>query len=124
MPRAHRRTYRHPVLAAHHGDDRTTGQRAADAIARRAGSWAFIVVFLGLLRLWMLYNGGRRSGHFDPYPYILLNLCLSPGGDPGPDHPHEPEPGRREAERARRGGLRGEPAGRGREPRARAAHGG
>ena len=25
----------------------------------------------------MLYNGGRTSGHFDPYPFILLNLCLS-----------------------------------------------
>ena len=25
----------------------------------------------------MLYNGGRSSGHFDPYPYILLNLVLS-----------------------------------------------
>ena len=25
----------------------------------------------------MLYNGGRESGRFDPYPFILLNLCLS-----------------------------------------------
>lgn len=25
----------------------------------------------------MLYNGGRASARFDPYPYILLNLCLS-----------------------------------------------
>jgi hypothetical protein len=25
-----------------------------------------------LLAIWMLYNGGRDSGRFDPYPYILL----------------------------------------------------
>jgi uncharacterized membrane protein len=59
------------------GDDRTTGQRAADSIARHAGSWAFIFVFLACLAVWMLYNGGRSSGRFDPYPYILLNLVLS-----------------------------------------------
>jgi uncharacterized membrane protein len=59
------------------GDDRSFGQRAADTIATHAGSWAFILVFLALLVGWMLFNGGRDSGRFDPYPYILLNLVLS-----------------------------------------------
>jgi uncharacterized membrane protein len=59
------------------GDDRSFGQRAADTIATHAGSWAFILVFLAVLAVWMLYNGGRDSGRFDPYPYILLNLVLS-----------------------------------------------
>lgn len=71
------RTYRHPVLRRQTGDDRSVGQRAADAIALRAGSWAFIFVFLVFLAIWMAYNGGKGSGRFDPYPYILLNLCLS-----------------------------------------------
>jgi uncharacterized membrane protein len=69
--------FRNPVLRRHMGDDRTLGQRAADAIAARAGSWAFIFIFLGGIAVWMLYNGGRGSGRFDPYPYILLNLALS-----------------------------------------------
>jgi uncharacterized membrane protein len=69
--------FRNPVLRRHTGDDRSFGQRAADSIANRAGSWAFIIVFLGFLGVWMLYNGGRDSGHFDPFPYILLNLVLS-----------------------------------------------
>lgn len=69
--------FRNPVLRRHMGDDRTVGQRAADSIARHAGSWAFIFVFLALLAVWMLYNGGRESGRFDPYPFILLNLVLS-----------------------------------------------
>ena len=70
-------TYRHPVLRRHTGEERTFGQRAADSIAARAGSWGFIFVFLAGLGVWMLYNGGRASARFDPYPYILLNLCLS-----------------------------------------------
>ena len=34
----------------------TLGQRAADAIAKFAGSWAFIFAFTGVLILWMLVN--------------------------------------------------------------------
>ena len=34
----------------------TIGQRAADAIAKFAGSWAFIFAFTGVLILWMLVN--------------------------------------------------------------------
>jgi uncharacterized membrane protein len=69
--------FRNPVLRRHTGDERELGQRAADTIAARAGSWAFIFLFLALLAVWMLYNGGRDSGRFDPYPFILLNLVLS-----------------------------------------------
>ncbi len=55
----------------------TLGQRAADAIARFAGSWAFIFSFTGVLVLWMAGNVLLASGAFDPYPFILLNLVLS-----------------------------------------------
>ena len=34
----------------------TLGQRAADAIAKFAGSWAFIFAFTGVLILWMVVN--------------------------------------------------------------------
>ena len=55
----------------------TLGQRAADAIARFAGSWAFIFAFTGVLILWMVVNTILASNAFDPYPFILLNLVLS-----------------------------------------------
>ena len=55
----------------------TLGQRAADAIAKFAGSWAFIFSFTGVLVLWMLVNIIMASNAFDPYPFILLNLVLS-----------------------------------------------
>ena len=55
----------------------TLGQRAADAIARFAGSWAFIFSFTGLLVLWMIVNTLLAAKAFDPFPFILLNLVLS-----------------------------------------------
>ncbi len=55
----------------------TLGQRAADSIAKFAGSWAFIFSFSGVLILWMVVNVLLAAGAFDPYPFILLNLVLS-----------------------------------------------
>ena len=55
----------------------TLGQRAADCIAKFAGSWAFIFSFSGVLILWMVVNVLLAAGAFDPYPFILLNLVLS-----------------------------------------------
>ncbi len=55
----------------------TLGQRAADAIAKFAGSWAFIFSFVGVLIVWMILNVLLAAGAFDPYPFILLNLVLS-----------------------------------------------
>lgn len=55
----------------------TLGQRAADTIARFAGSWAFIFSFTGGLVLWMVINALLAARAFDPYPFILLNLVLS-----------------------------------------------
>ena len=55
----------------------TLGQRAADTIAKFAGSWAFIFSFTGVLVLWMVVNILMAANAFDPYPFILLNLVLS-----------------------------------------------
>ena len=55
----------------------TIGQRAADSIAKFAGSWAFIFSFVGILILWMAVNIVLAAKAFDPYPFILLNLVLS-----------------------------------------------
>lgn len=55
----------------------TLGQRAADAVARFAGSWAFIFSFIAVMVLWMAGNVLLASCAFDAYPFILLNLVLS-----------------------------------------------
>ena len=55
----------------------TVGQRAAERIAKFAGSWAFIFSFTAVLILWMVGNVLLAKRAFDPYPFILLNLVLS-----------------------------------------------
>lgn len=56
----------------------TFGQRTADRLAGVAGSWGFILLFSGVLLLWIGVNTvGLLRQPFDPYPYILLNLVLS-----------------------------------------------
>lgn len=55
----------------------TFGQKAADAVARFAGSWAFIFSFIAVMVIWMVINLVLGSRAFDEYPFILLNLVLS-----------------------------------------------
>jgi uncharacterized membrane protein/uncharacterized membrane protein YeaQ/YmgE (transglycosylase-associated protein family) len=54
----------------------TFGDRVADRVAQFGGSWTFIGSFLLAMAIWMIVNGQLRRP-FDPYPFILLNLCLS-----------------------------------------------
>jgi uncharacterized membrane protein len=59
-------------------DKRTLGERLADLIAVFGGSWTFILIFLGMLGVWMALNAAEGEAKaFDPYPFILLNLVLS-----------------------------------------------
>jgi uncharacterized membrane protein len=56
----------------------TLGERVADRIADFGGSWPFLFMFGGFILLWMIVNSALLFVRpFDPYPYILLNLCLS-----------------------------------------------
>ncbi len=76
-----RRRVRNPNEAVEAAE--TLGERVADAVARFGGSWSFIFSFSALLVMWMLANTffivwrQRNGAPFDPYPFILLNLCLS-----------------------------------------------
>ncbi len=60
-----------------HKDTLTFGDRMADKLADYAGSWSFIFTFGFLLIVWMIINSVAFIKHFDPYPFILLNLVLS-----------------------------------------------
>ncbi len=53
------------------------GAKAADKIAKFAGSWTFIIIFIAILAIWMILNNKMGDKAFDPYPFILLNLVLS-----------------------------------------------
>jgi uncharacterized membrane protein len=81
VPWSGKHDHGHPAVKALH-DERTTGERVADAVAKFGGSWPFIFLFLGIIFGWMIVNTlllARviHGNQFDPYPYIALNLALS-----------------------------------------------
>lgn len=60
-----------------HRSDYSVGQRIADGTAKVLGSWPFIIgqtVFVGV---WIVLNILAFARHWDPYPFILLNLMFS-----------------------------------------------
>jgi uncharacterized membrane protein len=55
----------------------TLGERIADRVAAVMGSWTFIIAQSILLAIWVTLNIVTVVQHWDPYPFILLNLMLS-----------------------------------------------
>jgi uncharacterized membrane protein len=56
---------------------RTRGERIADRLAAWVGSWGFLVTQSVILLAWIALNISAWINHWDPYPFILLNLALS-----------------------------------------------
>ena len=55
----------------------TTGQKVADKITKVMGSWSFIIAQTGIILVWIGFNLTAYVYHWDPYPFILLNLLFS-----------------------------------------------
>lgn len=55
----------------------TLGERIAERVAVVMGSWTFIIIQSILLAIWVTLNIVAFTKHWDPYPFILLNLMLS-----------------------------------------------
>jgi uncharacterized membrane protein len=60
-----------------HRESMTFGNRVADNVASGMGSWTFIIIQTGLVVIWMGLNIIGFIYHWDPYPFILLNLLFS-----------------------------------------------
>ena len=60
-----------------HVSTSTFGQRLADSVASGMGSWSFIIIQTGFVAVWMGLNILGFVRHWDPYPFILLNLLFS-----------------------------------------------
>jgi uncharacterized membrane protein len=59
-------------------DRRTTApQRIAEDFAQLVGSWTFVFMQLALTVAWLVLNVLERVNHWDPYPFLLLNLVMS-----------------------------------------------
>jgi len=55
----------------------TSGDRAADIVRNGMGSWPFVFLFVLFMGIWAILNTLVPILHWDPYPFILLNLFLS-----------------------------------------------
>jgi uncharacterized membrane protein len=60
-----------------HEESLSFGDRISDDFAAVMGSWRFIIFQSILLLMWMALNIVAWFRHWDPYPFILLNLALS-----------------------------------------------
>jgi uncharacterized membrane protein len=68
------RWHAHPHVRT--GSDLTLGERAADWLKHWFGTWTALGLVAVVIAGWMGVQG-VGAGHWDPYPYILLNLVLS-----------------------------------------------
>ncbi|MBI2465140.1 DUF1003 domain-containing protein [Candidatus Shapirobacteria bacterium] len=60
-----------------HKERLTEGQKIADSVASLMGSWGFIIGQSVLIFIWIVVNLTAYFYHWDPYPFILLNLFFS-----------------------------------------------
>lgn len=58
-------------------NQRSFGDRVADLVAERMGSWSFIIIQTIIVMAWITLNLIGFLNHWDPYPFILLNLLFS-----------------------------------------------
>jgi uncharacterized membrane protein len=56
---------------------RTIGQKASDLLTKAVGSWIFIILLLIFIGAWIYLNITAAIKQWDPWPFIILNLCLS-----------------------------------------------
>src|SRR5262245_65616467 len=75
LRRGPRPVYRHPVNAELYNSP-PFGARVADAVTMFLGSWKFIALQTVIVVIWIAGNV-YLVFHFDPYPFILLNLAFS-----------------------------------------------
>jgi len=68
-------TYLHPVNRKLL-EEASRGERIADRVTGFLGSWRFIVIQSAIVLVWVAGNIFLLF-HFDPYPFILLNLAFS-----------------------------------------------
>jgi uncharacterized membrane protein len=56
---------------------RTLAERSADFVNRGLGSWKFLIAQTTVIVIWVVLNTFALIRHWDPYPFLLMNICLS-----------------------------------------------
>lgn len=73
--------HRHPS-ELYDEEEMTFGERAADKVVLNMGSWRFMIIQTIIVVFWVIWNAFVaykyiKTGVFDPFPFILLNLGFS-----------------------------------------------
>lgn len=58
-------------------DNVTAGEKFGQAVNNGIGNMTFIVIATVIIVAWIILNVVAFIVHWDPYPFILLNLCFS-----------------------------------------------
>ena len=69
--------YKDPSVTKIEAPKLNFGQKAADVFTSWVGSWSFIIGIMIIIVAWAILNTLAMIYHWDPYPFILLNLALS-----------------------------------------------
>ena len=64
-------------MCVYHGEEAPLGIRLANTITGFMGSWTFLILQTIIVAAWIALNILMWIKHFDPYPFILLNLAFS-----------------------------------------------
>ena len=73
-------THKHPPVENINkilDSQKTLSIQMADRFASIVGSWKFIIIQSVILSIWVVLNLVAWFHHWDPYPFILMNLVLS-----------------------------------------------
>lgn len=69
------RWHLHPAVRT--GGELTLGERVADSCVNGMGSWSFIIIQTIIVIVWIFLNAVSWCYHWDPQPWIMLNLAFS-----------------------------------------------
>lgn len=75
-----RHRHEHPPardVNAEHERRLSRAERIARDFSRSVGTWTFITIQATLVILWVVLNALAVTRHWDPYPFLFMNLALS-----------------------------------------------
>ena len=75
-----RHQHDHPPVRDLNGEsDRRlrVAERIAEDLGRFVGGWTFVLVQAAIVASWLGLNVATQVGHWDPHPFLLLNLVVT-----------------------------------------------
>jgi uncharacterized membrane protein len=75
-----RHQHDHPPVRDLNGESdrrQRAAARIAEDLGRFVGSWTFVLLQVAIAAAWLGLNAAAQVNHWDPYPFLLLNLVVT-----------------------------------------------